>query len=791
MKVSKHWIEAWTDPQWSVEEMSEALSLAGLEVDDVQPAAPPFSGVVVGQVLSVEKHPDADKLNITQVDVGEETPLQIVCGARNVRPGMKAPCARVGAVLPGGFKIKKAKLRGVSSFGMLCSASELGLAEQSEGLMELPEDAPVGEDLRVYLDLDDAVLDIDLTPNRGDCLSHEGIAREVAALAEAVFEPPYVIKPVDAAFASAIDVVVEAPHACPRYLGVEVRGFNSSVETPLWMQERLRRCGIRPISLVVDITNYVLLELGQPMHAFDADRLQGGVVVRMAKEGESLTTLDGKTLTLKGNTLVIADASGPIALAGIMGGEATAVGESTTRIFFEAAHFTPGAIAGRARQYGLHTDSSHRFERGVDPQLPEKALWRAVGLLLELAGGEVSQLVRNEHVDHLPRPATIRLRQVKIERVLGMVFPAALVESLLRRLQFAIKAVEPGVWDVTAPSWRFDITVAEDLIEELARLYGYNRLPESAVHAPLQLGQLPETQLDEDRLRTALVERGYHEVITYSFIDRDSAERFAPDRALVSLANPLSEELSTLRPSLLPGLLKAVAYNQKRQQLRVRVFEIGRVFEREQARYRQQLRIGGAIFGSRKPLHWDVPASPVDFFDVKGDVEVLLAAAGVQVSFEPADHPALHPGQSAQVVHQGEVIGWLGQLHPALYKPLKVAQPVFLFELALAPLLQARLPQVEVVSRFPEVSRDLAFVVDADVPAARLDAAIAAHAPGILKQWQWFDLYEGDNLPAGKKSLAVKLRFSDVERTLEDRDVEAAVTQIIEGVARETGAQLR
>ena len=791
MKVSKHWIEAWTRPQWSAEQMSEALSLAGLEVDEVAPAAPPFSGVVVGHVLSVEKHPDADKLNITQVDVGDAEPLQIVCGARNVRAGMKAPCATVGAVLPGGFKIKKAKLRGVPSFGMLCSASELGLAEQSEGLMELPADAPVGEDVRTYLDLDDPVIDIDLTPNRGDCLSQEGIAREVSALAESAFEPPYVIKPVEAAFDSAIDVVVEAAPACPRYLGIEVRGFNTDVKTPLWMQERLRRCGIRPISLIVDITNYVLLELGQPMHAFDADTLQGAVVVRMAQAGEQLTTLDGKTLTLQPNTLVIADASGPIALAGIMGGEATAVSEQTQRIFFESAHFAPDAIAGRARQYGLHTDASHRFERGVDPELPEKALWRAVDLLLELAGGEVSRVVRRESPAHLPQPATIRLHQHKIERVLGMVFPANLVESLLKRLHFEVHPVEPGVWDVTAPSWRFDMAIEEDLIEELARLYGYNRLPESAVHAPMQLGQLPETQLDENRLRTALVERGYHEVITYSFIDRDSAERFALDQALVSLSNPLSEDLSTLRPSLLPGLLKALSYNQKRQHLRVRVFEIGRVFEDRADDYGQQVRIGGAIYGSRKPLHWDTPVEVVDFFDIKGDVEALLAAADVAVRFEPAEHPALHPVQSAQVVHDGEIIGWLGQLHPALYKALKIAQPVFVFELQLAPLLQARLPQAETVSRFPEVLRDLAFVVDADVPLAQLDAAIAAHAPAILKQWQWFDLYTGENLPAGKKSLAVKLRFSDVARTLEDADVDAAVNQIVDGMARDTGAQLR
>jgi phenylalanyl-tRNA synthetase beta chain len=372
-----------------------------------------------------------------------------------------------------------------------------------------------------------------------------------------------------------------------------------------------------------------------------------------------------------------------------------------------------------------------------------------------------------------------------------MVFPAALVESLLKRLHFEVKDVEPGVWDVTAPSWRFDMAIEEDLIEELARLYGYNRLPESAVHAPMQLGQLPETQLDEDRLRTALVERGYHEVITYSFIDRDSAERFAFEQQLVSLANPLSEDLSTMRPSLLPGLLKALAYNQKRQQLRVRVFELGRVFARDGEGYAQQPRIGGAIYGSRKPLHWDTPVEIVDFFDIKGDVEALLAAADLDVAFEPASHPALHPGQSAQVVHDGTPIGWLGQLHPGLYKPLKITQPVFVFELALEPLLQARLPQAQPVSRFPEVLRDLAFVVDADVPVARLNAAMKTHAPAILRQWQWFDLYEGENLPAGKKSLAVKLRFSDATRTLEDADVEAAVNQIIEGVARETGAQLR
>jgi len=584
--------------------------------------------------------------------------------------------------------------------------------------------------------------------------------------------------------------VVE-PAACPRYVGVEVRGFNKDVETPLWIQEALRRCGIRPISLVVDITNYVMLELGQPMHAFDADTLKGSIQVRFAREGEQLVTLDGQTRTLRSNTLVIADDNGPIALAGIMGGETTAVGDDTTRIFFEAAHFKPEVIAGRARQYGLHTDSSHRFERGVDPELPPKALWRAVDLLLSLAGGEVSQRVAAESPEHLPQPATITLHQEKIEKVLGMVFTGQMVEALLRRLHFKVEHVSVGQWQVTAPSWRFDIAIEEDLIEELARLYGYNRLPESAVHAPMQLGNLPETELDEQALREALVQRGYHEVITYSFIDADMAQAFALNQQTVALANPLSEELVVMRPSLLPGLLKTLAYNQKRQQLRVRIFEIGRVFEKVEAGYNQQMKIGGAIYGSRVPLHWDTPVEVVDFFDVKGDVEALLAAAGLEVDFEPAEHPALHPGQSAWVKHEGVIIGCLGQLHPARYKTMKLAQPVFVFELDLPPLLQTTLPAAQPISRFPEVSRDLAFVVDKSVPAAAIERAIASVDSPLVVQVQLFDLYAGDNLPVDKKSLAVKLRFSSLEQTLSDEQVDAVVAQVVEAVQRATGGELR
>lgn len=791
MKVSKHWLETWTQPEWDEHTLSEALSLAGLEVDDVTLAAPPFSGVVVGLVLSVEKHPDADKLNVAQVDVGEDEPLQIVCGAQNVRPGMKAPCAKVGAVLPGGFKIKKAKLRGVPSHGMLCSASELGLAESSGGLMELPADAPVGEDLRTYMDLDDPVLDVDLTPNRSDCLSHEGMAREVAALAKSDFNPPYTLVAPQAAFEAAFEAKVAAPEACPRYLGLEVRGFNGQVETPLWMQERLRRCGIRPLSLVVDITNYVLLELGQPMHAFDADKLAGPIEVRYARDGETLTTLDGQCRTLKANTLVIADQNGPQALAGIMGGEATAVSDATQRIFFEAAHFNPLVIAGKARQYGLHTDSSHRFERGVDPELPQKALYRAVDLLLTLAGGEVSQMVSAEAPEHLPKPAVVTLHQEKVEKVLGMVFTQQMVEDQLTRLHFKVKPLAPGEWEVTTPSWRFDISIEEDLIEELARLYGYNRLPESAVHAPMQLGQLPETEVDEMALREVLIQRGYFEVITYSFIDQESTSLFAEGAQTVRLANPLSEELSVMRPALTPGLLKAMGYNQKRQQLRVRLFEMGRTFQQHADGYVQTPHIAGAIFGSRDPLHWDMPVEPVDFFDIKGDVEALLAHTGKQVSFKRAQHSALHPGQSAEVWVEDTCIGWVGQLHPGVYKSLKLAQPVFVFELALAPLLETPLPKAAPVSRFPEVQRDLAFVVDRNVSAAEVKAAVVAAGSDMLKQVELFDLYQGENLPADKKSLALRLRFSSLAQTLEDEQVDAAITAIVEQVARQTGAELR
>ncbi|MDX1352445.1 MAG: phenylalanine--tRNA ligase subunit beta [Thiomicrorhabdus sp.] len=796
MKFSENWLREWTNPNWDTNTLSEELSLAGLEVDDVEPVAGQFTNVVVGQVLSVEKHPDADKLNVTQVDVGDAEPVQIVCGAKNVVTGMKACCAKVGAVLPGDFKIKKAKLRGVPSHGMLCGATEIGLPDDGvDGLYVLPDDAPVGVDIREYLKLNDCSIDVDLTPNRADCFSVLGLARDVHAISGAPLTQPFADKDMAGSVACSQNVVVNEPEACPKYLGCVVTGFDQQATTPLWMVQKLQRSGLRSLGLVVDITNYVLLELGQPMHAFDLDKLQGDIQVRMAQSGEKLTTLDEKELTLADDTLVIADNSGAIALAGIMGGLSTSVTDTTNKIFFECAHFSRLAITGKARQYGLHTDSSMRFERGVDPMLPQRALNRAIQLFTEIAGGEVSAFQSIVAGSHLPQISGIQLRRQTITNRLGVDVADQQVEQIFKGLGFAIENAADG-WTVTAPSFRFDIAIEMDLIEEIGRVYGYNNLPETPVMAPMTLNELDESEQSLGALKTALVQRGYNEVVTYSFVAEDKQQAIAPDLPYVLLKNPISDDMKAMRTTLFPGLLQTMAYNQNRQQSRVRLFETGLVFyknEQDPTGATQIPMVAGAIVGSAKASGWDTDSRTVDFYDLKGDVETLLNMSHQldNVRFEPCNDPAFHPGQSATLLKEGKEIGVMGQLHPQLVKPLGVSGTVYMFQIRQDALMTMNVPSAQPISKFPETQRDLAFVVDDSLPVQKLIDAVNSVESDILQSVEVFDIYRGQGIEPTQKSVAITLKIQHQERTLQDEEVEALIGEILTAAKSAANAELR
>ncbi|MDP2243560.1 phenylalanine--tRNA ligase subunit beta [Pseudomonas sp.] len=791
MKFSEQWLRSWVSPQVSRDELVARLSMAGLEVDSVTPAAGIFSGVVVGEVLSTEQHPDADKLRVCQVSTGVET-FQVVCGAPNVRPGLKIPFAMIGAELPGDFKIKKAKLRGVESNGMLCSASELQISEENDGLMELPADAPVGQDIRAYLELNDASIEVDLTPNRGDCLSLAGLAREVGAL----YDAP-VTRPVIAAVAPSHDEVrpveVLAAQACPRYLGRVVRNVDLSKPTPLWMVERLRRADVRSIDAAVDITNYVMLELGQPLHAFDLAEINGGIRVRMAEDGEKLVLLDGQEVSLRGDTLVIADHQRALAIAGVMGGEHSGVSDKTRDLFLESAFFDTIAIAGKARSYGLHTDSSHRFERGVDWQLAREAMERATGLLLDIVGGDAGPIIEVVDPQQLPSVAAVTLRAERIEQMLGLKMDDDEVVRLLVGLGLGVSASSEGQWQVTVPSHRFDISIEVDLIEELARLYGYNRLPVRYPQARLAPQPKIEAAVELPVLRRLLVARGYQEAITYSFIDPKLFELFHPGVAPLMLANPISVDMSAMRSSLWPGLVKALEHNLNRQQSRVRLFESGLRFVGQLEELKQEPMLAGVICGSRLSENWANGRENVDFYDVKADVEALLASAGAGdcFNFVAAEHPALHPGQTAQIERDGRLVGFLGAMHPELSKTLGFDQPVYMFELLLAEITQGRMPAFQELSRFPEVRRDLALLVDRDVPAAMLLAAIRDAAGEWLTDLKLFDVYHGKGIDPHRKSLAVGLTWQHPSRTLNDDEVSGAAQNVLASLEQRFNATLR
>ncbi len=791
MKVSEQWLREWVDPPLSSNELAAQLTMAGLEVDRVEPAAPPFEKVVAGRVMALVQHPDADRLRVATVDIGQAEPLQIVCGAPNVAVGMCAPTALIGAALPGGLTLKKSKLRGVESQGMLCSAKELGLAESSDGLLPLPANSRPGQNVRELLALDDAILEIELTPNRGDCLGMEGIAREVAALNRCKFRS-LPADEVPATLDDVFSVTLMNPADGPRYVGRVIRGVNPAAETPLWMKERLRRAGVRSLGPLVDVTNYVMLELGQPLHAFDLGRLTGGIEVRRARPGDRLELLNSMVIEPDAETLLIADHHGPLALAGIMGGEISSCTDATRDVFLESAFFTPASIAGRARRYGLQTDSSYRFERGVDPQLQRRAAERATRLLIDMAGGQPGPIIEAASPEHLPTEPAIRLRPDRLNKLLGMVVPVAQVEDILRRLGMAV-SIEVDHWLVVPSSSRFDIALEVDLIEEIIRVYGYDRAPSNRPLTRLEMPSQPEGQIQLTRLRETLVQRGFQEAITYSFVDPDFQRRLDPEREPLALANPISADLAVMRTSLWPGLLKALIHNQKRQQTRVRLFEQGLNFIPEGGALRQESYIGGVIAGSALPEQWGVPVHPADFFDLKADVEALLALTGEPEAFAfvAVAHPALHPGQSARIDRAGSSVGWLGTLHPRIARELDVEGDACVFELRLAGVQPARLPTFGELSRFPASRRDLAIVVDECVTVQAVQDVIRQRGGGLLREVWLFDVYRGKGIAEGRKSLAFGLNLQDFSRNLTDHVVEEAVSGILAGLAEQFGATLR
>ncbi|MDC9613908.1 phenylalanine--tRNA ligase subunit beta [Xenorhabdus khoisanae] len=794
MKFSELWLREWANPAINSEALSDQITMAGLEVDGVEKVAGQFHGVFVGEVVECGQHPNADKLRVAKVNVGGERLLDIVCGAPNCRQGLRVAVATVGAVLPGDFKIKAAKLRGEPSEGMLCSFSELGIANDHDGIIELPADAPIGTDLRDYMKLDDNAIEISITPNRADCLSIMGVARDVAVINKLSMTESKIetVKPtIDTKF----PIRVDAPEACPRYLGRVIKNVNVKATTPLWMCEKLRRGGIRSIDPVVDITNYVLLELGQPLHAFDLERLNGSIIVRMAEQGEKLTLLDGNEAEFSAETLVISDEKQALAIAGIFGGEYSGVNAETQHIMLESAFFAPLAIAGRARRYGLHTDASHRFERGVDPQLQHKAIEYATQLLIAICGGEAGEIVDVTSESHLPKPATITLNRKKLDRLIGHHIADEQVTDILTRLGCQV-TVQNDSWQAVAPSWRFDMQIEEDLVEEVARIYGYNNIPDVPVRADLVMTSHREADLSLKRVKTMLVDKGYQEAITYSFVDPKIQQHLHPQEEALILPNPISADMSAMRLSLLTGLLTTVAYNQNRQQNRVRLFETGLRFvpdENAENGIRQELMLAGVIAGNRFEEHWSIEKQAVDFFDLKGDLETVLELTGKMsgISFKAEKHSALHPGQSAGIYLENSYIGYIGVVHPELERKLDLNGRTVVFELLWSSLADRVIPEMTEVSRFPSNRRDIAIVVPENVAAE--DVLVECKKVGVnhIVGINLFDVYCGKGVAEGYKSLAISLILQDTMRTLEEEEIAATVNKCVAALEQRFQASLR
>lgn len=783
MQFSENWLRSLVDTDLDSQALSHALTMAGLEVEGMQLVAAVFSKVVVAKILSAEKHPDADRLQVCKVDVGLAEPLQIVCGAANARVGLIVPCAMVGAELPG-ISIKQAKVRGVESFGMMCSSKELGISAEATGLLELDSNAVVGQSIREHLDLDDNLLTLKLTPNRSDCLSLVGIARDVAAItgAKASFEA---ISVISATLNATKNVVVNEPAACPRYCGRLISGVNSKAITPEWMVKRIERSGLRSISALVDVTNYVLLELGQPMHAFDAAKLNGDIAVRFAKANESLSLLNDQTVELKADDLVIADANGAIALAGIMGGKPTSVDDATTEIFLESAFFSPSVIVGKARRLGLSTDSSYRFERGVDFGNTRNALEYATKLILEICGGQAGEVT--EVTGTLPVRHLVKLRMTRLVSVLGILFEQAKVAQLLTQLGFEFNEAD-GVFTVAPPSYRFDINIEEDLIEEIARLHGYDYIPATPPVASLNMLPAPEARLHQNKLRDSLVAEGYQEVVNYSFVDESWERDLLGNTTPIKLQNPIASNLSVMRTSLWGGLLNTLTYNLNRKQDRAFLFEIGAVYFKQPDGFVETTYISGLAYGSSNPEQWASDSTDIDFFEVKAQVDRLV---GAEVTYEKAEHVALHPGQTAQILKDGKAIGWLGKLHPKWQQQYSLTKSAYLFELDLEAISRRQIPNYQEVSKLLPIRRDLAVVLDEIITAGDVFSAIKKANIPLILEVALFDLYQGQGVPENKKSLALSVLMHDTQKTLTDSDADITIINLLQLLQNEFGATLR
>jgi len=788
MIISENWLREWVNPEIDSSQLIEQLTMVGLEVKTVEPASAKLEKVIVGELMAVEPHPEAEKLSLCQVSNGKNT-VEVVCGASNARQGLKVAFAQIGAALPG-LKVKKVKIRGAESNGMLCSASELGIAEISEGIIELPMDAPSGTSIYEYLGLDDNLIELELTPNRGDCISLAGVAREVSAINNVDLKDASG-KIIKATIEDDFPVEILAPEACPHYVGRIINNIDPSAQTPVWMQEKLRRSGLRPISPVVDVTNFVMMELGQPMHGFDFDKLEGGIRVRWAKAGEKFTLLDQSEIECGSDLLVIADQRKAVALAGIMGGLDSSVQHDTRNIFLEAAFFTPFELAGKARRYGMNTDSSHRFERGVDPGLQVRAMHRATELLLDIVGGEAGPVIDAEIPESMPVRSPVSLRYARVKRLLGIAISEEDVVKILESLNMQVKQQEQG-WLVVPPSYRFDISIEADLIEEIGRLVGYNNIPGTREAAHSRMESFSETQLGINEIKEALVRQGFYEAVTYSFVSPETQAILDPHQETLALSNPISADMSVMRTRLLPGLIQALRYNINRQQQRIRLFETGLCFIPESDGLQQKTHIAAVITGSRDNEGWLSRSEAVDFYDIKGYLESILRLSDQsKYQFVKTSNPILHPGQGADVVYNNQQIGFIGALHPAVMPRLDLVQPVFLFELELAPILRSKLPKFVEMSKFPSIRRDIAITVDTDISVQSLIDCTYSIKSKILQEVFVFDVYTGKELRNNRKSVALGLILQDFSRTLVDGDVDKIVVKILYQLKKQYNAILR
>ena len=791
MKVSELWLREWVNPSLDVQQLAALLTMSGLEIDAVSSVAGAFDHVIVAEVTHTTPHPQADKLTLCEVNTGSGKPLKIVCGASNVRKGLKVALAQVGANLPGGLQIKESMLRGELSQGMLCSATELGLAESSEGILELSEEAPPGADLRNYLTLDDHVLDVDLTPNRADCFSILGIAREVAALTQQTLKalPGQEAQPTTD---EELSVKLDAAEACPRYSGRVIRGINSQARTPIWMTERLRRAGLRSIHPVVDVTNYVMLELGQPMHAFDLQKIKGDIVARFSRANETLELLDGQSVTLNDKVLVIADEEKPLAMAGVMGGANSAVEEHTTDIFLESAYFNPLTIAGVARSFGLFTDSSQRFERGVDPELQTLALERATALLVDIVGGKVGPVTSVSEKAHLPSKNEVLFNPAKVKQLTGVSIAADEMAKILQNLGMVVEQ-NSSEWTVSIPSHRFDIRLDVDLVEEIIRLYGYDKIKGDKMVTAVQAGAINPFEALAMRISQLFTARGYHETISYSFVDPELQQALYPEVKTMQLLNPISSELSEMRAGMWPGLLASMVYNIHRQQTAIKLFENGVIFDLEKGSLQEHPCVAGLLAGEQGAMNWAEKTAKFDFYDLKGDLEALFDALNLkEVSFTAAEHTALHPGKSSLIKINGQTAGWCGVLHPRIADALDLSEEVILFELRLTALFNEETIRYQQISKFPQIRRDLSLLVDNEVSAAQIEASVRqVVSSDWLKAFDIFDVYTGETIPEGKKSLAIALTLQDDKRTLIDSEINAIISAILKKLNEEFSIILR